>query len=400
MITIGLLTNSVLSANYGVNALSISNLLLIERSCRKNSIEHRFLIFSDVSRREFQIAKIRSISELNDVEISIVPELEFRKVKSINSFIRNIKGCDIIFDTSGGDSYSDIYGNTRMLHQYVPKYISLLLRKKLVLTPQTVGPFQNIIWKQLCGKQMKKCIAIFARDNVSYMLGKNEFGLSNIYQVTDMAMILPYDKKMQERVPGSKLRVGVNVSGLLYNGGYTKDNQFGLKSNYKVLIDKLIKMLIEEISCDVYLIPHVITTGIESDNEACEILKRKYPSIRYEGIFKDPIEAKSFISGLDLLIGSRMHSTIAAISCGIPVVPLSYSRKFEGLFGSVDYQECINLKEIDEESALKKIRKYINELQKLQMDVQKSNLIIAEKMDLYSKMLNNILGNVRDENKQ
>ena len=80
MITIGLLTNSVLSANYGVNALSISNLLLIERSCRKNSIEHRFLIFSDVSRREFQIAKIRSISELNYVEISIVPELEFRKV--------------------------------------------------------------------------------------------------------------------------------------------------------------------------------------------------------------------------------------------------------------------------------------------------------------------------------
>ena len=87
-------------------------------------------------------------------------------------------------------------------------------------------------------------------------------------------------------------------------------------------------------------------------------------------------------------------------SCFISVVPLSFIRKFDGLFGSVDYQECINLKEIDEESALKKIRKYINELQKLQMDVQKYNLIIAEKMDLYSKMLNNILGNVRDENKQ
>ena len=35
MITIGLLTNNVISANYGVNALSISNILLIERSCKK-----------------------------------------------------------------------------------------------------------------------------------------------------------------------------------------------------------------------------------------------------------------------------------------------------------------------------------------------------------------------------
>jgi len=46
-----------------------------------------------------------------------------------------------------------------------------------------------------------------------------------------------------------------------------------------------------------------------------------------------PIEVKSFISGLDFFTGARMHSCIAAYSSRVPVFPLAYSRKFNGLFG-------------------------------------------------------------------
>lgn len=391
MIIIGLLTNSVISANYGVNALSISNIILIERCCKRNNIMHRYVMFGDVVRAETQIAKIKEINELKDIVINVVPELEFRRLNSVSCFINRIKECDVIFDTSGGDSYSDIYGNTRMMHQYVPKCIVLLLRKRLILTPQTIGPFKCYIWKMLCGRQMKKCMAIFARDNTSYMFGKSKFKLNNLYKVTDMAMILPYEKKKFDKSGRAKLRVGVNVSGLLYNGGYTKNNQFELKSNYKVLIDRLIKMLTEEMACEVYLVPHVITTGTESDNEVCELLKKKYPIVRYEGVFEGPIETKSFISTLDLFIGSRMHSTIAAISSEIPVIPLSYSRKFEGLFDSIEYKECISLKELNEDTVLGIIKKKINELKELQLSVQNSNRIIKEKMSLYSRTLENIL---------
>lgn len=400
MITIGLLTNSVISANYGVNALSISNILLIERSCKKNNIDHQYVIFGDVLREEEQISKIKSISELHCIKVSIVPELEFRKIKSVSNFIKNIKVCDVVFDTSGGDSYSDIYGNNRMLHQYLPKWISLLLGKKLVLTPQTLGPFKSGIWEKLCRSQMKKCMAVFARDNTSFVLGKKDFGLENIYQVTDMAMVLPYERlRLNKNVKKERIRVGVNVSGLLYNGGYTENNQFGLKSNYKELVDKIIFMLTKEFDCEVYLVPHVITTGTESDNEACEEIKKKYPVVQYEGVFQGPIEAKSFISGLDMLIGSRMHSTIAAISSGVPVVPLSYSRKFEGLFGSIAYKECINLKEDDENAVLEKIQKYINEIGKMNDSVKKSNEIIKEKISLYSSALDDVLEKCNNENK-
>lgn len=398
MITIGLLTNNLISANYGVNALSISNIVLIERSCKKNNIEHRYVLFGDVAKKEQQISKIKKIDELQSIDITIVPELEFRKLKSISLFIKNIKTCDVVFDTSGGDSYSDIYGNNRMLHQYLPKAIALSRKKKLVFTPQTIGPFKSSIWSKLCGRQMKNSLAVFTRDNKSFNLGKDKFKLDNIYQVTDMAMVLPYESDSYNiENTDKKLRVGVNVSGLLYNGGYTENNQFGLKSNYKELIDGIIKMLMTELKCDVYLVPHVITTGTESDNEACEKIKNEYPGVHYNEVFEGPIEAKSFIANLDLLIGSRMHSTIAAISSGVPVLPLSYSRKFEGLFGTIDYKECINLKEDNKESVLNKIRNFINSIDTIHENVKHSNEIIAEKISLYSSELDRILEKCKNE---
>ena len=40
-----------------------------------------------------------------------------------------------------------------------------------------------------------------------------------------------------------------------------------------------------------------------------------------------------------------MHSTIAAFSSGVPVVPMSYSRKFTGLFNcTLDYDAVVDLK--------------------------------------------------------
>ena len=400
MITIGLLTNNVISANYGVNALSISNILLIERSCKKNNIEHKYMLFGDIAKKEEQISKIKGIGELQKINLSIVPELEFRKINSVFTFIKNIKLCDVVFDTSGGDSYSDIYGNNRMSHQYLPKSIVLFLRKKLVFTPQTIGPFKNPIWKKLCGRQMKKSMAVFARDNKSFDFGRMEFELENIYLVTDMAMVLPYERNnSNKQIINRKLRVGINVSGLLYNGGYTENNQFGLKANYKDLTDGIIQMLVKELRCEVFLVPHVITTGIESDNEACEMIKKKYPEVQYEGILAGPIEAKSYISGLDMFIGARMHSTIAAISSGTPVIPLSYSRKFEGLFGSLQYKECINLKEDDKSLILDKIRNSIQTIEKMLENVKTSNEIIKEKMDTYSNTLEYILEKCNNEKK-
>lgn len=388
MLTIGLLTGSVTSANYGVNALSISNVLFLERVCQRLGLDHQYILFGDSSAGVNQGDIFRKVKGLEDIKMKVVPELEFRKLGSIKTFIQNMKGCDIVFDTSGGDSYSDIYGSLRILHQSVPKIITLSLGKALIFTPQTLGPFKNKFWKWICGRILVKSKAVFARDHTSFTFAKENFRLKNLYEVTDMAMILPYEKKDEK---SQKLRIGVNVSGLLYSGGYTENNQFGLKDNYKELIDKLIGGLVQRPELEVHLVPHVVTTGVESDNEVCEKIKKKFPEVIYEGAKPGAMEAKSLIATMDVFMGSRMHATIGALSSGIAVLPLSYSRKFEGLFSSIGYHPTISLKEKDNKAILEEIDYWLAHLDLLKENVKVALDNIQEKTSLYENKLVEIL---------
>ena len=75
----------------------------------------------------------------------------------------------------------------------------------------------------------------------------------------------------------------------------------------------------------------------------------------YAGTLPDhisPSAAKTYIANLDLLIGSRMHATVAALSSNTAVLPFGYSRKFSGLFGSLGYPVVGDLTAQDEPALL------------------------------------------------
>ena len=64
------------------------------------------------------------------------------------------------------------------------------------------------------------------------------------------------------------------------------------------------------------------------------------------------MEAKSYISRMDVLIGSRMHATIASFTSGVPTIPVAYSRKFAGFFGNLDYPVLVDLAEMGTQPAI------------------------------------------------
>jgi polysaccharide pyruvyl transferase WcaK-like protein len=45
---------------------------------------------------------------------------------------------------------------------------------------------------------------------------------------------------------------------------------------------------------------------------------------------------------MDFFMGARIHACIAAFSSGIPIIPMAYSRKFAGLFGSIGYDHTVD----------------------------------------------------------
>ena len=125
----------------------------------------------------------------------------------------------------------------------------------------------------------------------------------------------------------------------------------------------------------------------------CRILQEKYPETILAPAFNTPIEAKSYISNMKIFIGSRMHATIAAFSSGVVTIPISYSRKFEGLFNSLNYKYVINGREETTESAYFKILQYIEDFEKLRNIQERSLELIKEKNIIFSHSIRNVLVN-------
>jgi len=135
--------------------------------------------------------------------------------------------------------------------------------------------------------------------------------------------------------------IGLNISGLLFMGGYNRNNMFDLRLDYPKLTRDLIELLIKGSRAAVLLIPHVFgTQDSESDQQISEKLFEElqtfYP--RDLGIIcgrYNQNEVKSVIGQCDFFIGSRMHACIGAVSQSIPTLCVAYSDKFIGVMETV-----------------------------------------------------------------
>lgn len=263
---------------------------------------------------------------------------------------RSFNSSDLILDVGEGDSFSDIYGRKRFRLIDRIHVTARLLKKKYVILPQTIGPFNNASVRQKAVISLRGAQCVMCRDKESLSYTRSICpDLSALDSYIDLAFFLHYD---QSHFSDKFVHVGLNISALLWNGGYTRDNQFGLKCDYRDLINSILDYFLSKEDVCVHLIPHVLMPhpDVENDYDVSSglVSSRNNERLVLSPFFSSPEEAKSYISGMDFFMGSRMHATIAAFSSGVPVVPLAYSRKFSGLFEStLDYIYHLDLREKD-----------------------------------------------------
>jgi polysaccharide pyruvyl transferase WcaK-like protein len=327
-VTIGLLWHSANSDNLGVGALTASNIAIIDSLSEILGLSTRFLILGWKDPGPVYITN-------NNVEVVALRTRDLIRPSKLHSAL---KRCDFVIDISAGDSFADIYGSKRIGKNFLGKLAVLLARKPLVFGPQTIGPFKASWARQVSDSFMKKAELVTTRDRLSSeYVSRLDLGDKAI-EATDVAMRLPYDPDKYPR--GEKVRVGLNVSGLLFNGGYTGKNMFDLRADYPTVVRRIIRTLQDqETAPEIHLIGHVNSDlmPIEDDYGVCQVLSREFPGTVLAPRFEGPSDAKSYIASTDFFAGARMHACIAAFSSGVPVVPMAYSRKFEGLFGTLGY---------------------------------------------------------------
>jgi colanic acid/amylovoran biosynthesis protein len=295
--------------------------------------------------------------------LRLLPFASLRKLLARrNRYLGLLLETDYFIDIAGGDSFSDIYGMWRLTRGFLTRLLPLMLKKDLVLFPQTYGPFRRAVSRGMARYILRRSKRIYSRDRagldyVGRLVGTTT-GNGKVRFAPDVAFLLDPRRPPELDVGAlndvrtdSSVLVGLNVSGLLYYGGYTGRNEFGLKTDYKALIDRLVQFLFEKDDTLVLLVPHVIPTGgfranVENDLSACldvyDRLSKSYPNRLFiaRGRY-DHCESKYLIGMCDFFIGTRMHSCIAALSQCIPAVGLAYSVKFRGVFGTVGLDDLV-----------------------------------------------------------
>jgi polysaccharide pyruvyl transferase WcaK-like protein len=275
--------------------------------------------------------------------------------KVLNEGVRIIDSCDAVLDVSGGDSFSDIYGLKRFSSVYWPKQIALARGRPLILMPQTYGPYRNPKVLALATSVTRGAAMAWARDPNSFMAMKRllgpTFDVATHRQGVDMAFgLAPRDA--MGRIPSQLAAwlaesphcsplVGINVSGLIYNDPERARTKYHLVADYREVMAEFVARVLESTPARIVLISHVMDRPghYESDLEACMNIAGAIQGTAAERVMVAPVdldqsEVKWLISRMDWFCGTRMHSTIAALSSGIPTAAVAYSDKTLGVFAT------------------------------------------------------------------
>jgi len=290
----------------------------------------------------------------------------------------------------GGDNYSLDYGIPR-LFTYLDDVV-LAKKKPLIIWGASVGPFNRAPeYERYMRKHLQNINGIFARESatVEYL---EKIGITNnVYEVADPAFLMDTNEPGQKKqIEIEEESIGINLSPLMAK--YTNNGDMELWLN---TASKIVKEISNKIDNKIYLIPHV-TIPNSNDYLFLKEIQRRIEDSQKKIILIPPIynasETKWIISKMKFFAGARTHSTIAALSSGVPTLSFAYSIKAKGInrdiFGHDNY--CLNPEKLSPDIVTEKIKIMLENNKEIRSDLKFSIPKVKEKAFLAGKFLQEV----------
>jgi colanic acid/amylovoran biosynthesis protein len=256
----------------------------------------------------------------------------------------------------GGDNYSLDYGVPRTFTDLDDVVIEK--GKPIVLWGASVGPFSaKPDYERFMSEHLKKTTGIFARESatINYL---NSIGVKdNVHAVADPAFVMDAVKPdgIDDEFPIDEESIGLNFSPLMAK--YVADGDL---EKWSLIAARIISHVAGATEKPIYLIPHVTNADsndhsfmqgavarISGSSENITLIPPKYSAE----------ETKWIIGRMAIFAGARTHSTIAALSSGVPTLSFAYSIKAQGInqdiFGNTQY--CLDPSHLDPEAVSKQM---------------------------------------------
>jgi polysaccharide pyruvyl transferase WcaK-like protein len=252
---------------------------------------------------------------------------------------------DVVVNTGGDHLSGEKFGLSSLLNISY----GILLGKPVVLYAESLGYYQNSLYRYIANQVLNHTTLITVREKLSKKyLDENKIVKPKVYLTADSAFCLEAVSKANvldifqtEGIDiNKKPLIGINASGSISKYRKSESNS----ESYDEIItiyQRVIDDIIDELNASVVLIPHVYTQSVDDTKVITEIYNKVQNKADVKLITTEynAKELKGIIGMCDLFVGARMHSTIAATSMCVPTVGIAYSHKIHGVIGQMLKQQ-------------------------------------------------------------
>ena len=241
---------------------------------------------------------------------------------------------DLIIQIGG----SILQGNRNIGCYYRGRNIKAVHRQKRYGTRYyiigcNVGPFINRLTKFFVRLEIMSCNGITVRDNMSYQFVRSGF-THKVPVIWADDLVMGY--VMRHRVGKGEKDGALGISVMIPVG--LKELSAQIIEAYARVCNQYIKKTHKEVKLLCY------DSGKQDDVSVAKLIREKctfqkfISIVSYEdGNYEEVVKATM---ACDIVIATRFHSMIVALSAEVPVYPIVYSNKMQNVLEDIDQSEC------------------------------------------------------------
>lgn len=226
---------------------------------------------------------------------------------------------DVVLDASGF-AFGDQHPPERTVQFAGRVEAAKRAGKPVILLPQALGPFTNSSIRDAFARVVDAADLVFARDDISMEHAREAAGdPSHLKQAPDFTNLVKPDRTIAS---DESDRATIVPNQRMVEKAETEDEA----DAYVPFMGRCI-----EAAADAGLKPVLLLHEREDDELASKIrgcAEQDVP-IRQKN---DPVALKRFLGESHLVVGSRFHALVGALSQGVPAIGTSWSHKYEMLF--------------------------------------------------------------------
>ncbi len=307
--------------------------------------------------------------------------------KECNCLLKELKNADLVLDLWGIEFEERLLGSrsggvfralVEVLDRYPIAVAARILGTPVVKSTSSFGPMKSTFSKR-CAYIYARFVTnkILARENSGKVALRNVGINKKILVCPDSGLAFHLDSFLQDEVAP----IGISVS-------YRLNINWCSKISYLECMVALVKHLTTLTERKILIIPNeLLVGGGEDDLSIAMSLKSRLDENKIDVSVVDVrlktfVELKKIIAGCEVLIGSRYHSCVAALSSSVPVFVISWHDKYNELLKHYEQEKWqFSCDEVTVDKLLKEIDSFWNSRELIKGTIERRQTVVRKRLD-------------------